>query len=51
MSYRGRAAAVMLKAVRDLGLDISDTDIARSAGFDKRSMTDNTKIIDALLTD
>jgi hypothetical protein len=51
MSYRGRAAAVMLKAVRDLGLEISDTDIARSAGFDKRSMTDNTKIIDALLRD
>jgi hypothetical protein len=51
MTYRGRAAAVMLKAVRDLGLEISDTDIARSAGFDKRSMTDNTKIIDALLKD
>jgi transcription initiation factor TFIIIB Brf1 subunit/transcription initiation factor TFIIB len=51
MSYRGRAAAVMLKAVRDLGLEISESDIARSAGFDKRTMTDNTKIIDALLKD
>lgn len=51
MSYRGRAAGVMLKAVRDLGLQISETDIARAAGFDKRSMTINTDIIDALLKD
>jgi len=51
MSYRGRAAGVMLKAVRDLGLQISETDIARAAGFDKRSMTINTDIIDSLLND
>jgi hypothetical protein len=49
MSYRGRAAGVMLKVVRDLGLQISDLDIARAAGFDKKSMTINTNIIDALL--
>jgi hypothetical protein len=51
MSYRGRAAGVMLKAVRDLGLQISDLDIARAAGFDKRSMATNTDIINALLKD
>jgi len=51
MSYRGRAAGVMLKAVRDLGLQISEMDIARAAGFDKRSMTTNTKVIDELLKD
>jgi hypothetical protein len=51
MSYRGRAAGVMLKAVRDLGLQIPESDIARAAGFDKRSMADNTNIIDALLKD
>jgi len=51
MSYRGRAAGVMLKAVRDLGLQISETDIARAAGFDKRSMATNTDAIDALLKD
>ena len=51
MSYRGRAAGVMLKAVRDLGLQISETDIARAAGFDKRSMATNTDVIDALLKD
>ncbi len=51
MSYRGRAAAVMLKAVRDLELQISETEIARAAGFDKRSMAINTDIIDALLKD
>ena len=49
MSYRGRAAGVMLKAVRDLGLQISETDIARAAGFDKRSMAINTNVIDGLL--
>jgi hypothetical protein len=51
MSYRGRAAGVMLKAVRDLGLQISETDIARSAGFDKRSMETNKDVIDVLLKD
>lgn len=51
MSYRGRAAGVMLKAVRDLELQISETDIARAAGFDKRSMAINTDIIEALLRD
>jgi hypothetical protein len=51
MSYRGRAAGVMLKAVRDLGLQISETDIARAAGFDKRSMEINRDVIDALLKD
>ena len=49
MSYRGRAAGVMLKAVRDLELQISETDIARAAGFDKRSMATNADLIDALL--
>jgi len=51
MSYRGRAAGVMLKAVRELGLQVSKMDIARAAGFDKRSMATNTDIIDALLKD
>ena len=51
MSYRGRAAGVTLKAVRDLGLPIPETDIARAAGFDKKSMAVNTDIIDALLKD
>src|SRR5207302_3501178 len=51
MSYRGRAAGVMLKAVRDLGLEVPEIDIARAAGFDKRSMAINTDIIDALLKD
>src|SRR5437899_942573 len=51
MGYRGRAAGVMLKVVRDLGLQVSETDIARAAGFDKRSMATNTDIIDALLKD
>jgi len=51
MSYRGRAAGVMLKAVRDLELQISETDIARAAGFDKRSMAINTDVIDDLLKD
>jgi len=51
MSYRGRAAGVMLKAVRDLELDVSETDIARAAGFDKKSMALNTNIIDVLLKD
>jgi hypothetical protein len=51
MSYRGRAAGVMLKAVRDLELQISEMDIARAAGFDKRSMAINRDVIDALLKD
>src|SRR5205807_4133018 len=51
MSYRGRAAGVMLKAVRDLGLEVPEIDIARAAGFDKRTMATNTDIIDALLKD
>jgi hypothetical protein len=51
MSYRGRAAGVMLKAVRDLGLQVSELDIARSAGFDRRSMETNADIMDALLKD
>ena len=51
MSYRGRAAGVMLKAVRDIGLQVSDVDIARAAGFDKKSMAINRNIIDALLKD
>ena len=51
MSYRGRAAGVMLKAVRDLELQVSEPDIARAAGFDKKSMAINTDIISALLKD
>jgi transcription initiation factor TFIIIB Brf1 subunit/transcription initiation factor TFIIB len=51
MGYRGRAAGVMFKAVRDLGLKISGMEIARAAGFDKRSMAINTSVIDALLKD
>ena len=51
MSYRGRAAGVMLKAVRDLGLEVPEIDIATAAGFDKRSMATNTDTIDALLKD
>ncbi len=51
MSYRGRAAGVMLKAVRDLGLQISEMDVARAAGFDKRTMATNADIVDALLKD
>ncbi len=51
MSYRGRAAGVMLEAVRDLGLQISEMDIARAAGFDKGSMAINTNVIAALLKD
>jgi hypothetical protein len=39
----------MLKSVRDLGLRISEIDIARSAGIDKRSMAINRELIDALL--
>jgi hypothetical protein len=49
MSYRGRAAGVMLNAVRELGLQIPVTDIARAAGFDKRTMAVNADVIGALL--
>ena len=49
MSYRGRAAGVMFKAVRDLGFHISEIDIARAAGVDKKSMAINRNVIDALL--
>ncbi len=51
MSYRGRAAGVVLKAVEDLGLQISGNDIARAAGFDKRSMEINKAVIEDLLKD
>ena len=51
MSYRGRASGVVLKAVRELGLHISETDIAKAAGFDKRGMTVNAGIIGSLLKD
>ncbi len=47
-SYRGRAAGVMLNAVRDLGLQISEMEIARAAGIDKKSMATSTNIIAAL---
>ena len=49
MSYRGRAAGVMLKATRDLGLSVSEVDIARAAGFTKRLMEINTDKLDSLL--
>lgn len=49
MSYRGRAAGVMLKAVRALGLQVSEIELARAAGFDKKSMEINTSVIDVLL--
>ncbi len=51
MSYRGRAAGIMLKAIKDMGLQIPELDIARKAGFGKRSMTINKDIIDVLLQD
>ncbi len=51
MSYRGRAAGVMLKAVLDLRLQVSVADIARAAGFDKRSMEINRDVIEDLLKD
>jgi len=49
MSYRGRAAGVMLKAVRDLGLSVSETDVAKAAGFTKRLMEINTSVMESLL--
>ena len=51
MSYRGRAAGVMLRAVRDLDLQVSRMDIARAAGFDKGSMGVNANAIESLLKD
>src|SRR3989442_13992737 len=51
MSYRGRAAGVMLRAVRDLDLQVSRMDIARAAGFDKGSMGINANAIESLLKD
>src|SRR3989442_12628123 len=45
MSYRGRAAGVMLKAVRDLGLQISETDIARAAGLHMKVVESYSGII------
>lgn len=49
MSYRGRAAVVVLKATRDLGLSVSEADIARAAGFTRRLMETNTHTMDSLL--
>jgi hypothetical protein len=49
MSYRGRASGVVLNAVRDSGLRISEVDIARAAGFDRRAMAANASVIEALL--
>jgi transcription initiation factor TFIIIB Brf1 subunit/transcription initiation factor TFIIB len=49
MSYRGRAAGLVFKAVRDLGIQISASEIARAAGFDEKSMSVNRNAIDALL--
>jgi hypothetical protein len=51
MSYRGRAAGVVLNAVRDLGLSVSEIDVATASGFDKRLMELNTSLIAALLKD
>jgi len=51
MSYKGRAAGVVLNAVRDLGLRVSESDVATASGFDKRLMEVNTSLIAALLKD
>jgi hypothetical protein len=51
MSYRGRAAGVLLNAVRDMGLRVSEIDVATASGFDKRLMEVNTTLIAALLKD
>jgi hypothetical protein len=51
MSYRGRAAGVMLKAITDLALEIPDLEIARAAGLGKKSMRINKGVIEALLHD
>lgn len=48
MSYRGRAAGVVLNAVRDLGLRISEIDVATASGFDKRLMEVNARLIAAV---
>jgi hypothetical protein len=50
-SYRGRAAGVMFKAVRDLVLHVSDFDIARAAGIDKKAMKANANVIPQPLKD
>jgi transcription initiation factor TFIIIB Brf1 subunit/transcription initiation factor TFIIB len=49
-TYRGRAASVVLLAVQDLDLHVSELDIAKAAGFDKKSMVENANIISNLLT-
>ena len=51
MSYRGRAAAVILKTVKDMQLRVSEQDIANSAGFSKGLMLANADAIDSLLRD
>lgn len=51
MSYRGRAAGLMFKAVRDMAIQISAADVARAAGFDEKSMSVNRNAIEALLKD
>ncbi|MBO0887677.1 hypothetical protein J2P12_01105 [Candidatus Bathyarchaeota archaeon] len=51
MSYRGRAAAVILKSVKDMQLRVSEVDIANSAGFSKGLMLANADVIDSLLRD
>lgn len=49
MGYRGRASGLVLRAVRDLSIEISESEIARAAGFDKKSMTANANVINTLL--
>ena len=49
MSYRGRAAAALHVSVDAMGLRVSDTDIARAAGFDKKTMKANAKTIGLLI--
>ena len=49
MSYRGRAAAALHVSIDTMGLPISDTDIARAAGFDKKTMKANAKTISLLI--
>lgn len=51
MSYRGRASALLLKATRDLRIEISENEIARAAGFDKKTMTANANLIRTLVKD
>lgn len=49
MSYRGRAATALHVSADAMGLRISDTDIARAAGFDKKTMKVNAKTIGLLM--